>query len=336
MQFDFKLAILELIHILINEVSYVYNQDLKERFLSTRTGGIKKCRRVFELISDEERRQQKDISEMDREEFVACIKTTQRVYIATFTDDFRFMVNYAQWIQETTGKSVPWLGKIDFYNAYLEADNFMPLLLWRDVYEELMQVYPMTEGFIIWPVATLAWLGLNRQECCNLKNEDVDLSHRLIKLPDRIIHIDDATQWKVLNLYAHTKQGVRTQNRTFLVELMDCGYFLKITKSHNSGKEVRKVPDYQITEAFNVYATKCVEMQRTPLFSFTDIWRMGRYHELGKIESQDPEFKTIGRNGIKKLFKAEGNVLNGQMILTEYQLYKKKLEERRKLEFGIS
>lgn len=307
----------------------MYNQDLKERFLSTRTSGLKKYRRFFELIADEEQRQQKDLSEMNREEFVACIKTTQKVNIATFTNMFRFITHYAQWVQETTGKSVPWLGKIDSYDAYLEADNFMPLLLWQDIYEELMQVYPMTEGYLIWPVATLAWLGLNRQECCELKNEDVDLSHRLIRLPDRVIYIDDATQWKVLNLYAHTKQGVRTQNRTFLVELMDCGYFLKITKSQNSGKEVRQIPDHHISAAFTTYAEKCVEMNRTPLFSFTDIWRMGRYHELGKIESQDPEFKTIGRNGIKRLFQVDGCALNGQMILTEYQLYKKKLEERR-------
>lgn len=312
----------------------MYNQELKNRFLKWKGLGTSTYQSLFRLIETFENSVQTDLSQMSLDMFRECVKHFNRPAMSGFVDLFRAAQHYIRWCAQESGTINPWVNDLDMYDEYIRAGVFFDIICWEDVYSELIQMYPLTEGHMIWPLVTFAWLGLDIEECCALKNEDVDIAHKRIYVNERVVSIQDPSQWKILNLYANTSQGVRTQNQTFLVEALDCGYFLKVFKTKNSEKEARKTDQKDVKTAFTSYVWKCQERCTEPKFSYTDIWRMGCYHQLSVLE-RTRSLEEVPIATIKRIFHVSGNVPTGKMLLTEYQLYKQKLTERRNATSGF-
>lgn len=312
----------------------VYNQELKNRFLKWKGSGTSTYQSLFRLIETFENSVQTDLSQMSLDMFRECVKYFKRPGMSGFVDLFRAAQHYIRWSAQDNGTTNPWIDNLDMYDEYIRAGVFFNILTWEDVYSELIQMYPLTEGHMIWPLVTFAWLGLDIEECCALKNEDVDIAHKRIYVDERVVSIQDPSQWKILNLYANTSQGVRTQNQTFLVESLDCGYFLKVFKTKNSEKEARQMNWKDVGSTFSAYGGKCRERCQEPKFAYTDIWRMGCYYQLAILEQKQP-IEEVPIATIKKIFHVSGNVPTSKMLLTEYQLYKQKLSERRNATSGF-
>lgn len=305
----------------------MYNQDFKNQFLNWKGTGISMYTTLFAKSESYEQQIGKDISEMNTDEFRACLKSFRCQFSARFVDLFRACQRYGEWSRAQGMPPAEWVGTLDYHEEYLIAADFPPLLLWEDIYAELLTYYPITEGYLIWPLSVLAWLGLNPEECLELRNEDVDLAHKQIRIRGRVISITDQSQWKVLHLYANTQYGARVQNRTFVVQLIDCGYFLKDTKTHSSKKADKPLVDQQLRSTFASYASKCIEANAIPKFTFSDIERMGEYHYLYLME-QSGELSKLRSLDVQRIFHVQRNTPTGKMLLTEYQLYKQKLQER--------
>lgn len=312
----------------------MYNQELKNRFLERKGSGVSTYQSLFRLIETFEECIQTDLSQMSLDMFRECVKYFNRPGMSGFVDLFRAAQHYIRWCAQESNTANSWIDDLDMYDEYLRAGVFFDLLTWEDVYTELIQLYPLTEGHMIWPLAALAWLGLDIEESCALRHEDVDLAHKRIYVNERVVLIQDPSQWKILSLYANTNQGVRTQNQTFLVEALDCGYFLRLFKTKNSAKEARQLNWKDVGSAFSAYGWKCREHHHDPKFAYTDIWRMGCYHQLSVLEQTQP-IGEVSVAIIKKIFHVSGNVPTGKMLLTEHQLYKQKLTERRNTTSGF-
>lgn len=302
----------------------MYNQEFKNRFLEWKKTGTRLYQSMFDKAEQYEEELGKDLAEMSTDEFRGYLKFLNVQSASSFVDRTRACETYALWAQTQGVVLAEWVHALDRLEEYVIADNFQPIFRWEDIYSELLRYYPMTEGHLIWPISVLAWLGLNTTECVGLRNEDVDLAHKQIHLPNRIVPIDDPSQWKILYLYANTTSGVRTQNRTFVVELVDCGFFLKDTKTHSSKKEDKPITTSQITSAFVKYGRKCIDAHSEPKFSFSEIESMGHYHHLYELE-QTGELTKLRSVDIQRIFHVVGNTPTGPMLLAEYQLYKKKL-----------
>lgn len=307
----------------------MYNEGLKHQFLVWRASAPSRCAAIFNRIAAFEQKLDKDILLMSLEEYHACLQSANCAFMTGFIELFRLVDQYGDWAKTALNRRSAWLGSCDMYEAYLQDAQFPDVWLWDDIYAELLSIYPMTEGFAIWPVTVLSWLGLTIQECCDLKNEDVDIKGRVIQVGPRIIPIETDSQWKILSVYANTTSGLRTQNRTFSVDLVDDGFFLKQTHSHNSAKTTGKFDRKQVFAAFSMYGRKCIELNRIPLLTFSNIATMGSYHSLWRLDQQDHEsFSNISTRQIQAIFHVKGVTPTRKMLLTEYQLYLKKLEER--------
>ena len=307
----------------------MYNHDLKEQFLAWRGSAIVHNRGLFNRITNYEQEIGVDILDMPIRDYHMCLHSSGNAFMTGFIEVFRLTQHYGKWGQQVLHKPVQWVDCCDMYEAYLADADFPDVWLWDDVYAEMLSMYPITEGYAIWPILVFCWLGLTIQECCDVKNEDVDLKRKRIIVGNRSVELETDTQWKILATYANTTTGMRTQNRTFTVDLVDQGFFLKTTKTQNSRKVLRRWDADKILQMFEQYAKKCVEMKRQPQFSFADISRMGSYHRLWLKEQElGEELCNIATKEIQGIFHVKGVTPTRKMLLTEYQLYLKKLEER--------
>lgn len=247
-----------------------------------------------------------------------------------FAEVFRLTQQYGIWAQQELHRVVPWAESCDLYEAYLTDAAFPDVWLWEDIYAEMLAVYPITEGFAIWPILVFCWLGLTMQECCDVKNADVDLKRRIISVGGRRVKIEADTQWKILATYANTTTGIRTQNRTFTVDLIDQGFFLKITRTKNSARPLQKFDVDQLKSAFKGYAVKCIEEANcVPALNFSAVAKMGQYHKLWlKDHMSEQDISTISTKEIQSIFHVKSVTPTRKMLLTEYQLYLRKLEEK--------
>lgn len=308
----------------------MYNHTLKEQFLDWRGSAVDRCTGIFNRIADYENELHKDVLDMTTQEYHDCLKAANESFMTGFIEVFRLTQGYGMWAQQERHQAVCWVDCCDMYEAYLADANFPEVWLWDDIYSELLSVYPITEGFAIWPIIVFGWLGLTLQECCKLRNEDVDLKEKTICVDGRKIHIETDTQWKILAAYAHTTEGLRTQNRTFTVGLVDQGFFLKVTRTKNSKKVLEPLDKKKLYQTFDQYAKKCIEEQnRDPVLTFSTIAKMGSYHQLWIQDKQiGRDLNTMSTREIQVIFHIKGVTPTRKMLLTEYQLYLRKLEER--------
>ena len=308
----------------------MYNEGLKNQFLFWRASAPSRCAAIFNRIAAFEQKLDKDILLMSLEEYHACLQSANCAFMTGFIELFRLVDQYGEWAKNALNRRPAWLGSCDMYEAYLQDAQFPDVWLWDDIYAELLSVYPITEGYAIWPIAVFGWLGLTMQECCDVKNEDVDLKRKVIQVGVRTIPIETDSQWKILSVYTNTSSGLRTQNRTFSVDLIDKGWFLKQTRTANSMKSDDPPSTSQIKIAFQNYAAKCIKnLKRAPMLSFSNIATMGNYHTLWRLDQQDHEsFSNISTRQIQAIFHVKGVTPTRKMLLTEYQLYLKKMEER--------
>lgn len=307
----------------------MYNEKLKLQFLEWRGSAMHRCVSLFNRIEQFEKQLDKDVLYMSPTEYHRCLRSAESPFMNGFVELFRLVEQYGEWAFDHIGRRSEWLGSCNMYEAYIQDAPFPDILTWDDIYAELLSFYPITEGFAIWPIATLSWLGLTMQECCDLRNEDMDLKNKLIHTADRDIRIETDSQWKILSTYVNTRSGIRTQNQTFSVELIDKGYFLKQTRTVNSTKSKEKFDSEQISAQFAAYAGKCLEVGQKPILIFSAISRMGSYHKLLVLDKQEHvPLDNLKTKEIQRIFNVTGVTPTKKMLITEYQVYLKKMEER--------
>lgn len=312
----------------------MYNENVKLKYIDTLTKNAPLFVRIFNLIEGYEREIDCDVCEMSAHDYVECIKRTQRETIEDVINVHSSCSRYAKWYCEEMSKNQPeWVDSFDCYEQYENVSRFPPVVTWEDIYEDLLSIYPLTEGYAIWPIAVCAWIGLTIHECCNLRNDDVDIKHRCIRYCGKEFKIEYDSQVKILNAYLNTAIGNREQNRKYVVEMLDIGYLLKYSKTKNSHKVGKKYSGDAIASQFATYLAKA-QLENIPLramYSYSLIWYMGRYHQMYLLDSNTlGGIEAAKKKDIQDIFSVKYAHPTGKMLLTQYRVYKHRLEEQRK------
>lgn len=310
----------------------MYNEELKLRYIATLNANAPMFRNAFNLISEYENSIGRDVSEMTYAEYRECIKSTRRETVDNMIVLHTACSKYSIWKAKTFGQLIPaWVEQFDCFEEFESLGAFLPVVTWDDIYTDLLSVYPITEGYAIWPISVCAWCGLTIPECCSLKNEDVDLKNRRIHVGDEAYDIEYDSQVKIMQAYANTTLGNREQNRKYTVELLDVGYFIKFSKTKNSAKRGQMYTNASIAHQFAAMIDKAQaeNINLAAMYNYSLIWNMGRYHVMSKLDNcTHGGIANIKKKDIKQLFRVKYEHPTGSMILTQYNLYKKKLTER--------
>lgn len=268
-----------------NEIKSEYLDSLSMRKRVT-------AERLFRKTEPIEYKLGMDIGDMDTHDLCDTITACNpQTYIMVF-EMRRIFMDYINWRNKKLN--------LDAYNA---AECCDPLSIcaiddtvkefrdFDDVYRCLLSVYKATDGMACFPVACLAWIGLSGDEIAMLKPDDIDFSSGIIvvngRKPSELLECRQKLPLELLRIYHNTTLGERTQNRSFYVELVDVGRFIKVPRTKHSQKENIPLTGSAIMQTVNTFF--CDQYKRLHgkeiALTFDGIKMLGKINRLEELVS---------------------------------------------------
>lgn len=234
-----------------NEVKSEYLDSLSMRKRVT-------AERLFRKTEQIEYNLGMDIGDMNADELCDTITACNpQTYIMAF-EIRRIFMDYINWRNKKLDRS-----------AYNAAEECNPLSIcaiddtvkefrdFNDIYRCLLSVYKATDGMVCFPTACLAWIGLSSDEIAMLEPDDIDFSTGIIfvkgRKPSDLIECRQKLPMELLRIYHNTTLGERTQNRSFYVDLVDVGRFIKVPRTKNSQKANVPLTGSAIMQTVNTF-----------------------------------------------------------------------------------
>lgn len=314
----------------------MYNEELKRRFfkeIKWSAATIRGNLYWFEELSKTESQLDKDIGQMTYDELEQAIKNLKKTSALDLYETTYTIKQYVEWYGSLVDDGLDSQRQyfIKMFDPLEKADElieFPPCMTFSQIESMISEIYSKTDGFLMWPIFVLTWIGLSVSEIVNLKQENFNWHSKQIKIGDQIFQFDRSA-YDILKIYASTETGWRKQNRVFQVYLIDTGYFLKPALTKNSKKTpsqiTAKIIASSITAFNNLYVAK-----HPGAFTLNHqyIWRMGAFDRLRQLdEKTDGGILNATPKTISAAYRTTANNRTKKLILAEYNIYKKKVAE---------
>lgn len=285
----------------------MWNQNVKQEYLDTISDRKRSdARRFFEKAEALEQKLNTDIGDMDVQTLLDTIAACNPQTYITALAIKRIVVDYIDWRNQLMG-----MGKCNV------AETLNPFEIcaidetvkhyknFDEIYQCLLSIYRPTDGMTCFPIACLAWLGLSAEETAELTEADIDYKAKLIfvkdKKPSEFIECKEKRILEILRIYQNTTVGERTQNRTFYVDLIDVGRFLKPPRTKNSKKDSEPISAYRISRIIDrEFNERYEKVHGKPAgFTYEGLRILGR---INRLEELVEEYGSVRSIPIAKLY----------------------------------
>lgn len=314
----------------------MYNEEIKQQFFKEKkwaTATIKGNLFYFDVLGQTESYYSKDLGEMTLEELKNAIKSLHRTTALDLLETTYMIKQYLEWYDSIAKDQLSHQRKIfidsfDPLECAEELIEFPECLTFSQIVTMVDEVYSRTDGFLIWPIIVLSWIGLSVSEIVNLKENDFKWHSKQIKVGDQIFQFDREA-YDILKIYLSTETGWRKQNRVFQVRLIDVGYYLKPTLTKNSKKTPSQITSKNIAAAFTAFNDLYQKKHPCALnLTHQYVWRMGAFSRLQQLDIQtDGGILNATPKAISAAYRTTANNRTKKLILAEYKIYKKKVAE---------
>lgn len=270
----------------------MYNQEVKDRFLSEYTGnGSKSVRGRFELLSDAEVLFAKDIAEMTVNEASAAVQRLELIELSSAESALSVIKCYVRWCLENGIFDNADGGFLKLSVSDIDPSRLMSKVLFRDERDFIYAMHKVRnfdelQNDVI--ALVLGWLGLSIDEALDLRDSDVDFESRKIYNRNGAVIVpwisDELIE--ILSVYQRTKSAIRQNGTTTYEVVKDLAHdgFIKRVCSASSDKLGTKIPARQIISAIEKMNRQYVSLGFASRFSMTNVQRCGGLHRLWQME----------------------------------------------------
>ena len=275
----------------------MFNQEIKEKYLATRTGRTAKdAETILDMFEEMEANFGIDIAEMSLDQLGACLESRHFVEPTALRNITDMLSSYANWYHDGDKHA----HHIREYRLedYPYAENLRPTLFHsaEELLYVLRQVYDFDSGQPAIPALCFAWLGIDSPSALKLKKEQVDTVAGRIYNDDGECIVETMPEIirEVLDIYSKTYRAERTQSQTFTVYADDQGLFIRRMITINSQKAGKPISTAQL-------ATWIAELRRTyesefgpcPALNYTNVQRSGNFYRLHELAKSGVDVRSL-------------------------------------------
>lgn len=280
------------VHGIIFWVIAMYNQEIKERFISevldrpraTLAGSI------FKELEKSESELGLDIAEMDEGQVWISMKNVNLMELSRLYTFNTIMNAYVKWCRENKIFQEVKDGALSVDSSFDISDQIRSALF-KDEAEflsEMRRVCKVEDGFVEPVILALAWVGVTREEVFELLDSDVDLDSRKIynRDGDLVVQMYSDAISDLLQTYVHTNVGTRDHRTGYRTVIKDRSVpnFVKRFCSRTA-KELGTPMDRRSCRTILYRVSKLYEALGNPArLTFENVWKSGRYHALYQME----------------------------------------------------
>ena len=221
----------------------MYNQEIKEQFLSTlapdsRERTVQFLNQVADFI---EQPYNKDVTEATLDELRCGFSRFESVDVGAMGTTLSAVRSYNLWAHDTH-QPFAFTDALKVFKVRTDVDytigirsSIMPSP--EVLVSRISSAYPIDEGYELLPALIFAWIGIPKiSGAVKVRNEDVDFVHHRLLLQDGSIYPYEIPEafWESLEVYAKTKEAVRHKLNDQTVKPIDHGFFIKKFKTENA------------------------------------------------------------------------------------------------------
>lgn len=307
---------------------FLYNEKIKEAYIATLPiGSQPRIRRRFESIVSAEQNVGKDIVEFNKEELRQWIGRFNWVSTDAVRSCIADLSRYNRWAHDTN-QGFQFTDAIETIDArkdieYTKGISTSLLSSPDELVSKVLRVYPMNEGYEVWPTLIFAWLGFTPSEVVQIKSEAVDYARHRVFMPDGMIYpypIPDCF-WEPLAAYAQTKDSERVAGSIRKVFADDLGFFLKKMLTQNSKQAGKPFVAGAIFDSVTRFSLLYEERFHEHIgFTYQTIMQSGRYYRLYQAELSGVDLYAKDNKDLV-LELGKGKMVKD--VLTIYEAYRK-------------
>ena len=282
----------------------MYNQEIKERFLSEFTSDNRNsqtCISYIESIGVYEGEVCLDLAQMSMMD--AC-RAVQHIDISTYGSAFAvisFVRNYIKWCLDNNAFDSINSGLLQMdVNDIDISDNLSRLLFIseQDFIDALKTVRPFDDGYYDVIVMAFAWLGVPQDKAVNLEIGDVDLLNMTARISDTQTISISENIGDILITYNKTKTGSRILKQGVRTVYRDDSYG-KFVRKFSAPKQLGKpLTKSQIQSAVYELNNAYVELGNPPRFTNSNILRSGALRRVYDLECSGVDVFSIKNKGL--------------------------------------
>lgn len=302
----------------------MYNQEIKERFLSEYDGNRKSgARQIFEVVSEYEAACNKDLAQMQKSEICEALKYAQIGTYSTAFGVLSFVRSYVKWCDDnlvfsgiSVDDSMLVVDDIDISDSiqrlYFRTEN--------ELINCLKSVRPLDDGYYDIIVTLFSWLGIPQKQVANIKISDVDLENKTVRFDGAYIQFSDNIK-EILALYAKTKTGTREAAGGQRVVYRDDSYDTFVRRFSPPKQLGKKITTSQIEDSVYLLNKAYVEAGNSPRFTGGNVLASGALRRVYELEQSGVDvFSIKNKDLVVNAYRVKAKLYE---ILWQYKNYKK-------------
>lgn len=304
----------------------MYNQEIKERFLSEYDGGHKNSALLhFEAISEHEELCGKDLSEMQTHEAVEAL---QHINIKTYKTAFgvlSFVRSYVKWCDTNSIFKNPNIELASLTVDDIDISDELKKVLFcseDELIRELNTIRPFDEGYPEAIVTLLTWIGIKQNDIASIRISDVNLEKQrvYVKADDLFISFSDKIA-EIFRIYEKTKVGYRSAGGDSRPVFRDDSHDRYVRKYLPKGKSGDPFTSVQVKHTIHHLNSIYVDRDNPPKFTGSNVLMSGALHRVWQLEQGGVDvFSIKNKKLVTDAFIAKANLYE---ILWLYRNYKR-------------
>lgn len=306
----------------------MYNQEIKERFLTEYTSGGKSkdsAGAMLDSVGVYEELLNKDVAEMSREDVIEALRYANIGTYKTAAAAQSVLRNYVKWCRANAVFSHVNEGLLSIEVDDIDSSRYLGKLLFRsedDLISELKTVRVFEDGYPEIIVLLLGWIGVEQKDVLSIKISDVSTSDKTVYLRvyNRTIHYSDKIA-DILSMFERTKEGSRSAGGDSRIVYRDDSYDRFVRKYCAKGQLGKEFTPTQVKHMVSKLNLAYVAQGNEPRFTGGNVVMSGALHRVWQLENSGVDVFSIKNKAVV----AETFIVNAKLheILWLYKNYKR-------------
>lgn len=284
----------------------MYNQEIKERFLSTSTQNENR-RRFLNKMGLAEDFFGIDICQMTRSQAIEAVQMMNTYDLGTYDNFIATSKAYGKWCYDNGFFSDAPFGILGISALDINPQDFIRSYIFlteNELVDSIREIVPIYEGYVEVVACIFAWLGID--DPLSIHDSDVFIEGRKIVKNGTVI-VDGFSDFvsDFLVQYKRLKESTRENGTTTYTVVKDNSYdtFIKQFCSVRSAKFGKKMDIRVIQTAINKMNRKYEEKGNVPKLTYRNILKSGSLARLYVAEKNGLDlFNRENKDAVERFF----------------------------------
>lgn len=309
----------------------MYNQEIKERFLSeydSKSSYVSTRSTLLDNIGEYEKFLCKDIAEMTKDEAVRAINSLEMCEYSTATTSITTLKAYAKWCKVNGYFKESNFGISEITIDDVDPTSIMSKILFRDENDfiySMRKVRSFDEGYPEVVYLALAWLGVDQKYALIMKDSAVDLVNRKIYDEKGNVIVNQISDGVLFVLTEFVRCNVvQRENGTSVYDLikdLSVDRFIKKFCVRSSEKMGQPFSTNQIWSSTFKLNRAYTELGYAPRFTYTNVQESGGLYRIWQLEQSGVD--VFAKKNIPLVLSAFGKSKQYTKVIWKYKFYKK-------------